>query len=114
MSDAFHWNAWSCPTSQTPVLLSIICWRIASDDRWAAAAVMTNFRPSPSSDVWYGNFKSCHTFDLQEARCVDLQKALDYQRALATFTRIVNEAASIPGLQQNAVAQSLASPISSM
>jgi hypothetical protein len=34
----------------------------------------------------------------------DLQKALSYQRALATFTRIVDEPASIPGLLQNAVA----------
>src|SRR3954469_8123964 len=36
---------------------------------------------------------------------VDLQKALSHQRALATFTRIVDESGSIPGLLQNAVAQ---------
>jgi two-component sensor histidine kinase len=36
---------------------------------------------------------------------VDPEKALSYQRALATFTRIVDEPASIPGLLQNAVAQ---------
>ena len=35
----------------------------------------------------------------------DPQKALNYQRALATFTRIVDEPASVPGLLQNAVAQ---------
>jgi two-component sensor histidine kinase len=35
----------------------------------------------------------------------DLQKALGYQRALATFTRIVDESASVPGLLQNAAAQ---------
>jgi two-component sensor histidine kinase/putative methionine-R-sulfoxide reductase with GAF domain len=36
---------------------------------------------------------------------VDPQKALGYQRALATFTRIVSEADSEPRLLQNAVAQ---------
>jgi transcriptional regulator with GAF, ATPase, and Fis domain len=36
---------------------------------------------------------------------VDLQKALNYQRALAVFTRIVDEPASVPGLLQNAAAQ---------
>jgi two-component sensor histidine kinase len=36
---------------------------------------------------------------------VDPQKALSYQRALATFTRIVDEPAFVPGLLQNAVAQ---------
>jgi two-component sensor histidine kinase len=36
---------------------------------------------------------------------LDPQKALNYQRALATFTRIVDEPASVPGLLQNAVAQ---------
>jgi two-component sensor histidine kinase len=36
---------------------------------------------------------------------LDPQKALSYQRALAVFTRIVDESASIPGLLQNAVAQ---------
>jgi two-component sensor histidine kinase len=36
---------------------------------------------------------------------VDPQTALNYQRALATFTRIVDEPASVPGLLQNAVAQ---------
>jgi two-component sensor histidine kinase len=35
----------------------------------------------------------------------DPQKALNYQRALATFTRIVGEPASVPGLLQNAAAQ---------
>jgi two-component sensor histidine kinase len=35
----------------------------------------------------------------------DPQKALNYQRALATFTRIVDEPASVPGLLQNAAAQ---------
>ena len=41
-----------------------------------------------------------------EARFVfDLQKALSYQRALATFTRIVDEPASVAGLLQNATAQ---------
>jgi two-component sensor histidine kinase len=35
----------------------------------------------------------------------DPQKALDYQRALAMFTRIVDEPASVPGLLQNAAAQ---------
>src|SRR5437868_15456289 len=41
-----------------------------------------------------------------EARFVfDPQKALSYQRALATFTRIVDEPASVPGLLQNASAQ---------
>jgi two-component sensor histidine kinase len=35
----------------------------------------------------------------------DPQRALSYQRALATFTRIVDEPASIPGLLQNAAAQ---------
>jgi len=35
----------------------------------------------------------------------DPQKALSYQRALATFTRIVDEPASVKGLLQNAVAQ---------
>jgi two-component sensor histidine kinase len=35
----------------------------------------------------------------------DLQKALTYQRALATFTRIVDEATSVSGLLQNAVTQ---------
>jgi hypothetical protein len=36
---------------------------------------------------------------------LDLQTALNYQRALATFTRIVDEPASVPGLLQNAAAQ---------
>jgi hypothetical protein len=36
---------------------------------------------------------------------VDPQKALSYQRALAVFTRIVDEPASVPGLLQNAAAQ---------
>jgi len=36
---------------------------------------------------------------------VDQQTALSYQRALATFTRIVDEPASVPGLLQNAAAQ---------
>ena len=36
---------------------------------------------------------------------LDPQKALNYQRALATFTRIVDEPASVPGLLQNAAAQ---------
>src|ERR1044072_6387598 len=36
---------------------------------------------------------------------VDPQKALHYQRALATFTRIVAEADSEPRLLQNAAAQ---------
>jgi two-component sensor histidine kinase len=36
---------------------------------------------------------------------VDPQKALSYQRALAMFTRIVDEPASVPGLLQNAAAQ---------
>ena len=36
---------------------------------------------------------------------VDPNKALNYQRALATFTRIVNEADSEGRLLQNAVAQ---------
>jgi two-component sensor histidine kinase len=35
----------------------------------------------------------------------DPQKALNYQRALAMFTRIVDEPASVPGLLQNAAAQ---------
>jgi two-component sensor histidine kinase len=35
----------------------------------------------------------------------DPQKALSYQRALAVFTRIVDEPASVPGLLQNAAAQ---------
>jgi two-component sensor histidine kinase len=35
----------------------------------------------------------------------DLQKALSYQRALAAFTRIVDEPATVPGLLQNATAQ---------
>jgi two-component sensor histidine kinase len=35
----------------------------------------------------------------------DPEKALSYQRTLATFTRIVDEPASVPGLLQNAVAQ---------
>jgi two-component sensor histidine kinase len=35
----------------------------------------------------------------------DPEKALSYQRALATFTRIVDESASVPGLLQNATAQ---------
>jgi len=35
----------------------------------------------------------------------DPQKALSYQRALATFTRIVDEPASVPGLLHNAAAQ---------
>jgi two-component sensor histidine kinase len=35
----------------------------------------------------------------------DPQKALSYQRALATFTRIVDEPASLPGQLQNAAAQ---------
>ena len=35
----------------------------------------------------------------------DSEKALSYQRALAVFTRIVDEPASVPGLLQNAVAQ---------
>lgn len=36
---------------------------------------------------------------------IDPGKALSYQRTLATFTRIVDEPASVPGLLQNAVAQ---------
>jgi two-component sensor histidine kinase/putative methionine-R-sulfoxide reductase with GAF domain len=36
---------------------------------------------------------------------VDPQKALSYQRALATFTRIVDEPVSVTGLLQNATAQ---------
>jgi two-component sensor histidine kinase/putative methionine-R-sulfoxide reductase with GAF domain len=36
---------------------------------------------------------------------IDPQKALSYQRALAVFTRIVDESASVPGLLQNAAAQ---------
>jgi two-component sensor histidine kinase len=36
---------------------------------------------------------------------LDLQTALNYQRALATFTRIVDEPAAVPGLLQNAAAQ---------
>ncbi len=36
---------------------------------------------------------------------IDPQKALNYQRALAVFTRIVDESASVPGLLQNAAAQ---------
>jgi two-component sensor histidine kinase len=35
----------------------------------------------------------------------DSEKAITYQRALATFTRIVDEPASVPGLLQNAAAQ---------
>jgi two-component sensor histidine kinase len=35
----------------------------------------------------------------------DPEKAITYQRALATFTRIVDEPASMPGLLQNAAAQ---------
>jgi len=35
----------------------------------------------------------------------DPQKALSYQRALAVFTRIVDQPASVPGLLQNAAAQ---------
>jgi len=44
----------------------------------------------------------------------DSQKTLSYQRALATFTRIVDEPTSVPGLLQNAAAQVAASPTSSM
>jgi two-component sensor histidine kinase/putative methionine-R-sulfoxide reductase with GAF domain len=36
---------------------------------------------------------------------IDPRKALSYQRALAVFTRIVDESASVPGLLQNAAAQ---------
>jgi two-component sensor histidine kinase len=36
---------------------------------------------------------------------LDPQQALSYQRALAVFTRIVDEPTSVPGLLQNAVAQ---------
>src|SRR5215218_635844 len=36
---------------------------------------------------------------------IDPEKALGYQRTLATFTRIVDEPAAMPGLLQNAVAQ---------
>jgi two-component sensor histidine kinase len=42
---------------------------------------------------------------LRGAAVFDPEKALSYQRALATFTRIVDEPASIPGLLQNASAQ---------
>ena len=41
----------------------------------------------------------------REAAVVNLQKALSYQRALATFTRIVDEPTSFAGLLQNTVAQ---------
>jgi two-component sensor histidine kinase/putative methionine-R-sulfoxide reductase with GAF domain len=40
-----------------------------------------------------------------EARLIDPQTALAYQRALATFTRIVDEPGAVSGLLQNAVAQ---------
>ena len=39
------------------------------------------------------------------ASMFDSQKTLSYQRALATFTRIVDEPTSVPGLLQNAAAQ---------
>jgi two-component sensor histidine kinase/putative methionine-R-sulfoxide reductase with GAF domain len=39
------------------------------------------------------------------ASVIDPEKALSYQRTLATFTRIVDEPAAMPGLLQNAVAQ---------
>ena len=53
-----------------------------------------------------GNSASGHTLTAGKRRLVsDPQKALSYQRALAVFTRIVDEPASVPGLLQNAAAQ---------
>ena len=53
-----------------------------------------------------GNSASGHTLRACTRRLVfDPQKALSYQRALAVFTRIVDEPASVPGLLQNAAAQ---------
>jgi GAF domain-containing protein len=41
----------------------------------------------------------------REAAVLDPERTLSYQRALATFTRIVDEPAALPGLLQNAVLQ---------
>jgi two-component sensor histidine kinase/putative methionine-R-sulfoxide reductase with GAF domain len=52
------------------------------------------------------NSASGHTLTACKRRLVfDSEKALSYQRAIAVFTRIVDEPASVPGLLQNAVAQ---------
>jgi hypothetical protein len=42
-----------------------------------------------------------HVAACMAAPVFDPQKALNYQRALATSTRIVDEPASVPGLLQN-------------
>src|SRR5258707_14594302 len=92
-------------TQQRQISLETRCPRRAPEVNQRRSATMTMeltfVATTTRSNMW-------RKTSLSRNRCSrfsDPQKALNYQRALAAFTRIVDEPASVPGLLQNAAAQ---------